>query len=71
MSLVQIKWLTDYHDCETCGTSYAEGAEVYVEENLVIAMVPSAHCFEGISYEQEDVYKKVLDYFSHKLEIIN
>jgi hypothetical protein len=65
---IEIEWLTDCYDaCETCGSSYAEGAKVYVDGALTIDMSPSAHCFGGANYYQSDVYDAILKWLGHEV----
>ena len=65
---IEIEWLTDsYDNCETCGTSYAEGARVYVDGSLTLDMAPSAHCFGGAHHEQSEVYDAILKWLGHEV----
>lgn len=57
---ITIDWLEDSFDCETCGTSYATGARITMYDGRELLLEPRAHCFDGISYSTEDVYKEVL-----------
>jgi hypothetical protein len=66
---IKIEWLTDYYDnCETCGSSYAEGARVFVDGVMALDLAPSAHCFGGEHYPQEDVYERILQHLGHTVE---
>lgn len=72
MTKIQIRWLSDDHDCETCGWSYAEGAEVIIDgvpfpEDLT----PHAHCFGGAHFTSEEVFQKILEHLGHTVEEIN
>jgi hypothetical protein len=44
---LEIKYNTDEYECDDCGTSYATGAEVYLDGKLIIDKKASAHCYEG------------------------
>lgn len=68
MSKIKIEWLSDYHDCETCGGSGAEGAKVYKDDILVLDLTPVAYCFDGTNYDQDDVIKEILKYLGHEAE---
>lgn len=69
MASLKIEWLSDcYDNCETCGSSYAEGARVYVDGELALDLAPSAHCFGGAHYDQADVYERILRHLGHEVE---
>lgn len=59
---LEIRWLTDDHDCETCGSAWAEGAEVYFNGELILSLIPIAACYDGASYSSDDVYRAI---FAH------
>lgn len=63
MARIEIEWLDDTSDCETCGISYAEGASVRVDGVTVIEMTPRAHCFGGDNYYDAVVWLAVLAHF--------
>lgn len=69
VSTIKIEWLTDsYDNCETCGSSWAEGARVFVDGALALDLEPSAHCFGGAHYDQSDVYERLLRHLGHTVE---
>jgi hypothetical protein len=66
---IKIEWPSDtYDNCELCGTSWAEGAKVYVDEKLALDLSPAAHCYGGAHYEQTDVYDRILRHLGHTVE---
>lgn len=65
MSEISIEWLTDYHNCETCGSNYAEGAVVSIDGSVAIEMRPVAHCFGGDNFEQSEVFDRILRHLGH------
>lgn len=69
MPHIEIEWLTDDHDCDTCGTSYAEGARVKIDGVLALDMTPSAHCFGGAHHSDADVFTAILRHLGHTVEI--
>lgn len=69
MSKIEIEWLVDEYDCDTCGSNWAEGAVVKIDGELVFDLSPSAHCYAGVSYSQEDIYKKILNHLHEVVEI--
>lgn len=66
---IKIQWLSDEHDCETCGNSYAEGARVFID-NEVLEFTPYASCFGGDSWYVEDIYKEIINYLGYEIEVI-
>jgi len=47
-------------DCELCGPSYAQGANVYFDDELKLELTPFAHCFDGTNYDRDEVYKRII-----------
>ena len=45
----------DYHDCETCGSSWAEGGRVVVDGVEIINLPARAHCFGGQNFNENDL----------------
>ena len=66
---VKIDWLSDYFDCETCGGNSAEGARVYFDGVETINLEPSAHCWGGTSYSEEEVFRLIFEKLGHELEV--
>jgi hypothetical protein len=66
LSVIKIKWTEDIKECETCGPCYAQGAEVYFNNELVLDFTPCAHCY-GISddYTESDVFIGILEHLGH------
>ena len=60
MKQIKIKWLSDSHECETCGVNYATGAEVNIEGLESFTLPATAHCYDGESYEEFQVYEAIL-----------
>ena len=71
MTDINITWLTDEHDCETCGSTYADGAIVCIDDKIVLNLAPVAHCFDGVHYNREDVLRKILKYLGHTLHEVS
>jgi len=65
---IKITWLTDEHDCETCGSNYANGAIVNIGDHVTIVMQPSAHCYNGVNYNPEEVYNRILSELGYVVE---
>lgn len=67
MSAIHIEWLDDSHDCETCGTSYADGARVTIDGKVALDLVPHAYCYDGENYDRDDVFRRILAHLGHTL----
>lgn len=67
MSEVRIERITDSHDCETCGWSYAEGAHIYLDGILVRSCEPSAHCTSPTHWDEEALMGEILSVLGHTL----
>lgn len=64
---INIEWLSDSHDCETCGGSYAEGARVLIDGEPFGDFTPIAHCFDGSNFEREEIFKAILEHLGHQV----
>jgi hypothetical protein len=62
MNIIKIEFCEDYHDCETCGISYADGAIVYLNDKEILNLKPSAYCYDSINYFDEDIFDKIIEY---------
>ena len=51
----------DFHDCETCGSSWAEGGYVLVDGTEVVRVTPVAHCYGGTSVTEEELLVLALE----------
>lgn len=60
--IIDITWLDDYYDCETCGGGGAEGGRVHINGVCVVDMEPSAHCYDSTSYSQYQVYEALFQH---------
>tara|TARA_R100000951_G_scaffold72516_2_gene61145 strand:+ start:2162 stop:2398 length:237 start_codon:yes stop_codon:yes gene_type:complete len=58
---IKITWIEDEYDCDDCGTSYASGAIVDIDDKPLLVLRPSAHCFADTHYTEGEVYKKILE----------
>lgn len=64
-----IEHLYDEHDCETCGSSYAEGYIIKMNDVVLVDKTPSAHCFGGDDYSKDNPYKDILELEFPSLEV--
>jgi len=68
MGTIKVEWLNDDHDCEICGSSYADGARVWLDGDLILELEPVAHCYESRHYDEADVYRRILEWMGHRIE---
>lgn len=64
---IRIEWTYDSYDCETCGGSYADGANVYIDGQLALEFVPVAHCYDGDNFERDYVYAQIFKHLGHEV----
>lgn len=67
---IRVETLTDSWDCDTCGFSASYGAKVYFDDNLAVDMTPTAHCYAGDTYTDEDIFKAILIKLGHTVEVL-
>lgn len=60
MAKVLIAKTVDVSECECCGCSYADGASIHVDGKLHTVLSPIAACFDGASYDEDDIFREVL-----------
>lgn len=70
LSKITIEWLSDSHECETCGHSYADGARISIDGAVALELVPLAACFDGDHFSEEEVYKRIIAHLGHELELV-
>lgn len=56
---LEIEWLYDSYDCEDCGPSDAQGAVVRLDGQVVIELIPNAHCYSSETYDPDSVYATI------------
>lgn len=66
--VIKIKWLSDSHDCDVCGSSFAEGAEITMPDGSVSILPATAYCYGGESYDSQYVYEAILYKLGYKVE---
>lgn len=52
---IEITTEQDYHDCETCGGSYADGGSVYIDGKLILEREPVAYCYGVPHFSESDL----------------
>lgn len=58
---LEVTLLEDHHDCETCGSSFAQGALVRLNGEVVVDRTPCAHCFGSNSFPLDRVLYETLE----------
>ena len=66
---IEITTNRDTHECETCGTSYADGGTVKVDGELIIDLQAVAHCWGGQSFSQDELLVLALMKLGHTVEV--
>lgn len=61
MASIHIEWISDYHDCETCGSSYAEGATVTIDGTDFGDFTPCAHCYDSKTFSREQILFAIIE----------
>jgi hypothetical protein len=67
---IRIEWLTDSSDCDQAGCSggYAEGARIFDGPcSIWFELLPSAGCFGGDTWSQEEVFAEILNRLGHSV----
>jgi len=57
----EIVYMEDSWDCETCGSDYASGYQIFLDDVLVVDKHPIAYCYNGSSYDDSEAYKDILE----------
>lgn len=59
---IEIEWLTDSYDCDQpgCSGGWAEGARVRVNGEMLLELLPKAHCFGGDHWDRDAVYIELI-----------
>lgn len=67
MAKIEIEWLSDSNDCDTCGGGYAEGAVVKIDGVTALDLTPHSSCYGGTSFSQDEVYQRVFAHLGYEL----
>jgi hypothetical protein len=65
---IEIEWLEDSSECDTCGYNYASGAIVKINGEKIIELIPHAHCYGGSTWEQYDVYRFIFEHLGYEVK---
>ena len=66
---ITVERLDDSWDCEACGSSWAQGGRIFKDGVFWFELTPSAHCFDGDNYEDEDILIKIIEQLGHDVTI--
>ena len=61
---IEITWLSDSYECDDCGGSYAEGANVKIDgiSYPELQFEPVAYCYDAESFTTGEVFEKILNH---------
>ena len=71
---IEITWLEDSNDCETCGISFETGAFVVIEDERGVSSLmyePVAHCYQGEGWSPDEVYQGILKHLGYVVEEVD
>ena len=68
MKKLKIEWVDVTHHCKTCGYSYATGANVYLNDELILECEPIAYCYDESSWTDEEIYRLILSKLGYEVE---
>jgi hypothetical protein len=64
---ITLESTSDTYDCETCGTSWADGFKIFFDGKLAIELKPVAHCCGGDSFTPEDALVEIIKHLGHDI----
>lgn len=62
---IEIEWSNDEYCCDDCGPTWATGAVVKFDGEVVIDEPALAHCYGGVSISEEAVYRLIIEKLGH------
>lgn len=65
---IRFESIYDSHDCETCGSSFAEGGKIYFDNKLKFKFKPSAHCYDSEHMDERELVKKAFELLGHEVQ---
>lgn len=64
---IEIEWSNDEYCCDDCGPTWATGAVVRFDGEVVINQPALAHCYGGSNISEEDTYKLIIEKLGHQI----
>lgn len=55
MKKIEIVTNDDGYECDDCGPTWAYGGTAYVDGEEVLDIVPEAYCYDGVSYNENEL----------------
>lgn len=68
--MIEIKEVSDSHDCETCGGSWEQGFEVTINGKPFGNYKAVAHCFDSVRFDLADVLQDIMKHLGHEVVVI-
>lgn len=65
---ILIEILSDDHDCDTCGYTYAQGAKVTLDGKEFLMLEPVSACFGGDDYDYVHILTAILEKLGYQVE---
>jgi myo-inositol-hexaphosphate 3-phosphohydrolase len=65
---LKIVWSSDEYDCKTCGSQWAEGAVVTLDDTVILDKPAVASCFGAEVVEWEDIARALCEHLSIEVE---
>jgi hypothetical protein len=62
---IKIEPLSDEHDCEVCGSSWAAGFEVTFPDGSSLTLEPYASCFGGKDWREAELTEEILKHLGY------
>ena len=69
MKILKLHMFLDYHDCETCGSSSAEGFGITYKGKFTSILEPLAHCYDTQTY-RGNIVNDVLSLIDEPIHIV-
>ena len=68
---IEIKWIFDDHDCDTCGNTWSSGAIIKFDGQEVMNLKPVASCFGGTHFDDTEVLRLIIEKLGHTITETN
>jgi len=65
--MLEIEWLDDESDCDTCGANWARGARVTLNGEHLLMLRPTAACFNGNDWSDEEIFREILNSLGYNI----
>lgn len=65
-----IERLVDWHDCEDCGLSTAEGYIIRKDGIVIVDKTPHAWCFGDKDYSRHNAHQDILEHLEVEVQVV-